>query len=122
MKTHNHDAKDHKSHIADGTRALLAATANATEETVVEARNRLQSVLDSAEETYTHLKERAVDGAKAADKKFVRIPIRLWASHLALALYWAFCGAAEAVIDRSEDNTSGASKWCRERVRPPLAG
>jgi len=69
MKTHNHNHEDHKTHVADETRALLAATAEATEGTIVEARNRLKAVLDSAGETYSHLKEKAVDSAKAADKK-----------------------------------------------------
>ena len=69
MKTHNHDTKDNATQIADETRALLAATADAREETVVAARNRLQAVMDSAGETFAHLKDKAVDTAKAADKK-----------------------------------------------------
>jgi len=68
MKTHANDEKDHQNKIADETRALLDATANATENTVVEARNRLKSALDATGETYARIKARAVEGAKATDK------------------------------------------------------
>ena len=78
MKTHNHDANDQRSH-----------TAHAVAGAVVEAQNRLQSMLDSVGETYTQLKEKAVDSAKTADK-FAQT-IRLLALPLALVLCWAFC-------------------------------
>ena len=54
--------------VAEETRALLEATANVTESTVVEARNRLKHLLDSAGETYAQAKAKAIDGAKTADR------------------------------------------------------
>ena len=54
--------------IADNNQDLLAATANAAEEKVTEARNRLSAAMDAARETFGRLQEKAVDGAKATDK------------------------------------------------------
>jgi len=54
--------------VAEDTRALLEATANATESTVVEARNRLRHVLEAAGETCARAKAKAIEGAKTADK------------------------------------------------------
>jgi ElaB/YqjD/DUF883 family membrane-anchored ribosome-binding protein len=75
MKTHNHESKS-PSRIADETRALLAATADATEETIIEARNRLKSALQVTEETYMRAKAKAVAGAKATDKAIKENPYK----------------------------------------------
>lgn len=48
--------------------AMLAATAEATEHAVVEARNRLKAALDATSETCARVKEKAIEGAKATDK------------------------------------------------------
>jgi ElaB/YqjD/DUF883 family membrane-anchored ribosome-binding protein len=47
---------------------LITAAANATEEKVAEARNRLSAAMDAARETYECLQQKAVNGAKATDK------------------------------------------------------
>ena len=65
MKTHNHERKENLGHE---THALLAATADATEDAVVEARNRLKSALDATGEVCDRVKTKAVEGAKATDK------------------------------------------------------
>jgi len=70
MKNHSHS----ESHIAEETRALLAATSEATEGAVVEARNRLQSALEATSATYAKVKARAVEGAKATDKAIRQNP------------------------------------------------
>lgn len=68
------DVKGDITQVAEDTRALLEATANVTESTVVEARNRLKHLLDSAGETYAEAKARALDGAKTADRKIRENP------------------------------------------------
>ena len=50
---------------------MLAATADVAGEKVAEARKRLNKALDQGREVYDDMRERAVDGAKAADE-FIR--------------------------------------------------
>jgi ElaB/YqjD/DUF883 family membrane-anchored ribosome-binding protein len=57
-----------RSGTADNAQGLLAETANAAEEQVQEARNRLSAAIDAAKETYGRIQQKAVDGAKATDK------------------------------------------------------
>lgn len=68
MSNRQNEVKDNLGQVAEDTKALLAATADATDETVVEARNRLSSALESAGETCARVKAKAVESAKAADK------------------------------------------------------
>jgi ElaB/YqjD/DUF883 family membrane-anchored ribosome-binding protein len=60
--------KENLGQIADDAQSLLSATADSTEESVVEARSRLRSAMAAAGETYSRVKEKAVEGAKATDK------------------------------------------------------
>jgi len=60
--------QDSVDNITDDTRALIAATADVAEEKVEEAREQIESVLASAKQTCAVLQEKAVQGAKAADK------------------------------------------------------
>ncbi|MEY4484185.1 MAG: hypothetical protein RL693_1637 [Verrucomicrobiota bacterium] len=53
--------------LVEDTRVLLNATSDAAEETVVAARNRLTVALDSGRQSYDHMREKAVEGARAAD-------------------------------------------------------
>ena len=55
------------SQLADDARALMAATADVAGEKVGEARKRLAAALESGKEMYSRVKEKAVEGAKAAD-------------------------------------------------------
>ena len=57
--------------IAEQARDLLAATADITQEKVAEARKRLNEALEQGRDVYSDVRERAVDGAKAADE-FIR--------------------------------------------------
>jgi ElaB/YqjD/DUF883 family membrane-anchored ribosome-binding protein len=57
--------------IAEQARELLAATADVTGEKVAQARKRLNNALDQGREFYDDMRERAAEGAKAADE-FVR--------------------------------------------------
>ena len=68
MQKHKNGVQHNLENIADDTRALLAATADVAEEKVVEARKRLADALDSAKDVYDQVQQRAIDGAKRADK------------------------------------------------------
>jgi ElaB/YqjD/DUF883 family membrane-anchored ribosome-binding protein len=67
MKTHTKNATPDLESLAEDARALLAATADVAEEKVVEARERLATALNSGKEFYDRVRDRAVEGAKAAD-------------------------------------------------------
>jgi ElaB/YqjD/DUF883 family membrane-anchored ribosome-binding protein len=59
-----HDARK----LAEDARALLEATAEVTDEKVAEARRRLTEALADGKQTYARLREKANQGAKAADQ------------------------------------------------------
>jgi ElaB/YqjD/DUF883 family membrane-anchored ribosome-binding protein len=54
--------------LAEDARALMAATADVAGEKVGEARKRLAAALERGKEIYGRVKEKAVEGAKAADE------------------------------------------------------
>lgn len=53
--------------LAEDARALVAATADVAGEKVGEARQRLMAALERGKEIYGRVREKAVEGAKAAD-------------------------------------------------------
>lgn len=53
--------------LADDARALMTATADVAGEKVGEARKRLAAALEGAKEIAGNVRDRAVEGAKAAD-------------------------------------------------------
>ena len=54
--------------LAEDARALMAATADVAGDKVAEARRRLTAALDSGKQVFGRVRERAVEGAKAADE------------------------------------------------------
>jgi len=54
--------------LAEDARALMAATADVAGEKVGEARKRLAAALESAKEIAGRVRDKAVEGAKAADE------------------------------------------------------
>ena len=54
--------------LAEDARALMAATADVAGEKVGEARKRLAAALDNAREIAGRVRDKAVEGAKAADE------------------------------------------------------
>jgi ElaB/YqjD/DUF883 family membrane-anchored ribosome-binding protein len=54
--------------LADDARNLMTATADVAGEKVGEARKRLAAALESGKELYGRVREKAVEGAKAADE------------------------------------------------------
>ena len=55
------------SQLAEDARALMTATADVAGEKVGEARKRLAAALERGKEIYGRVREKAVEGAKAAD-------------------------------------------------------
>jgi ElaB/YqjD/DUF883 family membrane-anchored ribosome-binding protein len=53
--------------LAEDARALMAATADVAGEKVSDARKRLAAALERGKEICVRVREKAVDGAKAAD-------------------------------------------------------
>jgi len=54
--------------LAEDARALMAATADVAGERVAEARKRLAAALERGKEIYGGVRDKAVEGAKAADQ------------------------------------------------------
>jgi len=54
--------------LAEDARALMAATADVAGEKVSEARKRLAAALENCKEIFGHVRDKAVDGAKATDQ------------------------------------------------------
>ena len=53
--------------LADDARALISATADVAGDKVADARKRLTAALENGKELYAKVREKAVQGAKAAD-------------------------------------------------------
>jgi ElaB/YqjD/DUF883 family membrane-anchored ribosome-binding protein len=60
--------RDDMGQLADDARALMTATADVAGEKVVEARQRLNAALEHGREIYGQVREKAVQGARAADE------------------------------------------------------
>jgi ElaB/YqjD/DUF883 family membrane-anchored ribosome-binding protein len=54
--------------LAEDARALMAATADVAGDKVGEARKRLAAALENGKEIYGRVRDKAVEGAKAADQ------------------------------------------------------
>ena len=68
MNKHTQTISDDMGQLADDARALMAATADVAGEKVSEARKRLAAALERGKEIYGQVREKAVEGAKAADE------------------------------------------------------
>ena len=67
MKQNTPEISNDMSQLAEDARALMAATADVAGEQVGEARKRLAAALESGKEIYGRVREKAVEGAQAAD-------------------------------------------------------
>jgi ElaB/YqjD/DUF883 family membrane-anchored ribosome-binding protein len=67
MNEHTQAHNNEMDTLAEDARALMAATADVAGEKVSEARKRLVAALDSAKEIAGRVRDKAVEGAKAAD-------------------------------------------------------
>ena len=68
MDKHKQAPENDLSTLADDARALMAATADVAGEKVSEARKRLAAALESGKELYGRVRDKTVEGAKAADE------------------------------------------------------
>ena len=68
MDQANERLADNLKAVMEGAQDVMNATAGHTEEKVKELRGRLATALESAKATYHRLEDKAVAGAKAADK------------------------------------------------------
>jgi len=64
----SHTTENDLGTLAEDARALMAATADVAGEKVGEARKRLAAALESGKQIYGRVREKAVEGAKAADQ------------------------------------------------------
>ena len=85
--------------LADDARALMAATADVAGEKVSEARKRLSEALENGKEIYGRVRDKAIDGAKAADQAVHEYPYQ--AIGIALAV-----GALAGYVIASRRNGS----------------
>ena len=68
MNKHTQAISNDLRQLAEDARALMAATADVAGEKVGEARKRLAAALERGKELYGQVREKAVEGAKAADE------------------------------------------------------
>jgi ElaB/YqjD/DUF883 family membrane-anchored ribosome-binding protein len=68
MDKKSHTAPDDMGSLAEDARALMSATADVAGEKVSEARKRLAAALESGKELAGRVRDKAVEGAKAADE------------------------------------------------------
>ena len=68
MNKHTQAHNNEMDTLAEDARALMTATADVAGEKVGEARKRLAAALDSAKEIAGRVRDKAVEGAKAADQ------------------------------------------------------
>jgi ElaB/YqjD/DUF883 family membrane-anchored ribosome-binding protein len=79
--------------LAEDARALLAATADVAGEKVGEARKRLAAALESGKQMYGRVREKAVEGAKAADQTVRENPYQAIAIALGIGAVIGFLAA-----------------------------
>jgi ElaB/YqjD/DUF883 family membrane-anchored ribosome-binding protein len=68
MDKHRQTGENDMGTLAEDARALMAATADVAGDKVTEARRRLAAALDSGKQAFGRVREKAVEGAKAADQ------------------------------------------------------
>jgi ElaB/YqjD/DUF883 family membrane-anchored ribosome-binding protein len=68
MSKQSQSSDNDLSTLAEDARALMAATADVAGDKVNEARKRLGDALESGKQLYGNVREKAAQGAKAADK------------------------------------------------------
>jgi len=68
MNKQSHATENDFGTLAEDARALMAATADVAGDKVGEARKRLAAALESGKQIYGRVRDKAVEGAKAADQ------------------------------------------------------
>jgi ElaB/YqjD/DUF883 family membrane-anchored ribosome-binding protein len=68
MDKHKQTGENDMGTLVEDARALMAATADVAGDKVAEARRRLAAALDSGKQVFGRVREKAVEGAQAADQ------------------------------------------------------
>ena len=76
--------------LAQDARALMAATADVAGEKVSDARKRLAAALDRAKEIGSCVRDKAIEGAKVADKTVRENPYQALASGVGVGAILGF--------------------------------
>jgi ElaB/YqjD/DUF883 family membrane-anchored ribosome-binding protein len=89
----SHDANT----LVEDARGLLEATSEIADERIAAARQRLAEALDAGRETYEHLQDKVVQGAKVADRAVRSHPYQ------SIALAFGIGALAGIVFSRRND-------------------
>lgn len=76
--------------LAEDARALMVATADMAGENVDAARKRLGAALDGGKEMYEHVKDKAVEGAKATDEVIHEHPYKAIATGIGVGAIFGY--------------------------------
>jgi ElaB/YqjD/DUF883 family membrane-anchored ribosome-binding protein len=86
--------------LADDARALMAATADVAGAKVSEARQRLAAALDSGKAIYGRVRDKTVEGAKAADEAVHEHPYQAIGIALGVGAVLGYLVARQCSRDR----------------------
>jgi ElaB/YqjD/DUF883 family membrane-anchored ribosome-binding protein len=90
MSTQTQAIASDVSQLAEDARALMAATADMAGEQVEAARKRLSAALDSGRNMYGQVKDKAMEGAKAADLAMHDHPYKAVATGIGLGAVFGY--------------------------------
>jgi ElaB/YqjD/DUF883 family membrane-anchored ribosome-binding protein len=93
MNKHTEAISNDMGTLAEDARALMDATADVAGEKVAEARKRLTNALDSAKQLAGRVRDRAVEGAKAADEAVHEHPYQAIAIGVGIGALIGYCVA-----------------------------
>jgi len=100
MNKHTPAASHDIGSLAEDARALMAATADVAGEKVGEARKRLSVALDKAKEIAANVRNKAMQGAKAADEAVHEHPYQAMAIALGVGVCIGLCAARRCSRNR----------------------
>ena len=93
MSKHTEETSSDMGSLAEDARALMAATADVAGEKVGEARKRLAVALEKAKEIAGRVRDKAVQGAKAADEAVHEHPYQAMAVALGVGVLIGYLAA-----------------------------
>jgi ElaB/YqjD/DUF883 family membrane-anchored ribosome-binding protein len=93
MSKQSHASENDLGTLAEDARALMAATADVAGDKVGEARKRLAAALENGKEIYGRVRDKAVEGAKAADQTVRENPYQAIAIALGVGAVIGFLAA-----------------------------
>ena len=100
MSTENQTGCHDFSELTEDARALMAATADVAGEKVGEARKRLAAALNRTKEIAGQVRDKAVEGAKAADEAVHKYPYQAIAIGVGVGMLTGFLMARRCSRNR----------------------